>query len=40
MKTSTPSTSKDDGAEEYAAMVPVLIAVLDTQSGKALSVAE
>jgi DUF917 family protein len=31
---------KGDGAEEYVAMVPDLIAVLDTQSGKALSVAE
>jgi DUF917 family protein len=31
---------KDDGAEEYVAMVPDLIAVLDTQSGKALGVPE
>jgi DUF917 family protein len=29
---------KDDGTEEYVAMVPDLIAVLDTQSGKALGV--
>lgn len=31
---------KDDGSEEYVAMVPDLIAVLDTQSGKALGVPE
>ena len=31
---------KDDGTEEYIAMVPDLIAVLDTQSGKALGVPE
>jgi DUF917 family protein len=31
---------KDDGTEEYVAMVPDLIAVLDTQSGKALGVPE
>ena len=31
---------KDDGAEEYVAMVPDLIAVLDTQSGKARGVPE
>jgi DUF917 family protein len=30
----------DDGKEEYVAMVPDLIAVLDTQSGKALGVPE
>lgn len=31
---------KDDGSEEYVASVPDLIAVLDTQSGKALGVPE
>lgn len=31
---------KDDGSEEFVAMVPDLIAVLDTQSGKALGVPE
>lgn len=31
---------KDSGEEEYVAMVPDLIAVLDTQSGKALGVPE
>jgi DUF917 family protein len=31
---------KDDGMEEFVAMVPDLIAVLDTQSGKALGVPE
>lgn len=31
---------KDDGTEEFIAMVPDLIAVLDTQSGKALGVPE
>jgi DUF917 family protein len=31
---------RDDGIEEYVAMVPDLIAVLDTQSGKALGVPE
>jgi DUF917 family protein len=31
---------RDDGSEEYVAMVPDLIAVLDTQSGKALGVPE
>jgi DUF917 family protein len=31
---------KDDGTQDYVAMVPDLIAVLDTQSGKALGVPE
>jgi DUF917 family protein len=31
---------KDDGSEQYVASVPDLIAVLDTQSGKALGVPE
>ncbi|KUJ17772.1 putative Hydantoinase/oxoprolinase [Mollisia scopiformis] len=31
---------RDDGSEKYIAMVPDLIAVLDTQSGKALGVPE
>lgn len=31
---------KEDGSEEFIAMVPDLIAVLDTQSGKALGVPE